>query len=87
MLLRVSGCCNPRGCERFFSQRFARRMARRYRKKGLDKTALVIVEFLGRGFRSFAHPPSKMLTVVEQGGFRQTLAHRGVVWQVAGLER
>ena len=217
MLPYVSGCCNPRGCERFFSQRFARRMARRYRKKGLDKTALAMVEFLesrgiegatvlevgggigdiqvellrrgashavnlelspayedeasqllreagvqdraerrlhdiavdpdgvepadvvvlhrvvccypdyhrllssaagharrllvfsypprnilsrlfvgaenlvfrvlGREFRSFVHPPSKMLTVVEQGGFRQTLAHRGLVWQVGGLER
>ena len=39
----VSSCCNPRGCERFFTGRFARRMARRYRKKGLDKTALVMV--------------------------------------------
>jgi len=217
MLTRMSGCCNPRGCERFFTRRFARRTARRYRKKGLDKTALVMVEFLesrgiegatvlevgggigdiqvellrrgashavnlelspayedeasqllreasvqdraerrlhdiavapdevepadvvvlhrviccypdyqrllgtaagharrlivfsypprnilsrlfvgaanlvfrmlGREFRSFVHQPPKMLEVVEQGGFRQTLAHRGVVWQVAGLER
>jgi magnesium-protoporphyrin O-methyltransferase len=47
----------------------------------------LVFRVLGREFRSFAHPPSKMLTVVEQGGFRQTFARRGVVWQAAGLER
>jgi methyltransferase family protein len=217
MLSHVSGCCNPRGCERFFTPRFARRMARRYRKKGLDKTALAMVEFLesrgiegatvlevgggvgeiqlellrrgarhavnlelspayerdanallreanlqaraerrlhdiavdpdgvepadvvvlhrvvccypdyehllgtaaaharrllvfsypprnalsrlfvgaenlvfrllGREFRTFAHPPQRMLSVAAQGGLRQALAHRGLVWQVAGFER
>jgi 16S rRNA G966 N2-methylase RsmD len=42
----VAGCCNPRGCDEFFSPRFARRMAKRYRKRGLDKTATRMVEFL-----------------------------------------
>jgi 2-polyprenyl-3-methyl-5-hydroxy-6-metoxy-1,4-benzoquinol methylase len=46
----VTGCCNPRGCDRFFNDRFARRMAKRYRKRGVDKTARRMVEFLaGRG--------------------------------------
>jgi 16S rRNA G966 N2-methylase RsmD len=46
----VTGCCNPRGCDRFFDDRFARRMAKRYRKRGVDKTARRMVEFLaGRG--------------------------------------
>jgi magnesium-protoporphyrin O-methyltransferase len=38
-------------------------------------------------FRTFAHPPSAMLAVLEQHGLRRTFAHRGVPWQVAGLER
>jgi hypothetical protein len=40
------GCCNARGCDQFFGERFARRVARRYRKKGLDKTARRMVAFL-----------------------------------------
>ncbi|MGH3085041.1 MAG: class I SAM-dependent methyltransferase [Gaiellaceae bacterium] len=42
----MSSCCNPRGCDGFFTPRFARRAARRYRNKGLDKTARRMVEFL-----------------------------------------
>jgi magnesium-protoporphyrin O-methyltransferase len=42
----MSGCCNPRGCDRFFGGRFARRTAERYRKGGLDKTAEQMVAFL-----------------------------------------
>jgi magnesium-protoporphyrin O-methyltransferase len=38
-------------------------------------------------FRAFAHPPSVMLAVLEEHGLRRTFAHRGPVWQVAGLER
>jgi magnesium-protoporphyrin O-methyltransferase len=42
----VAGCCNSRGCDDFFNPRFARRMAKRYRKRGLDRPAQRIVEFL-----------------------------------------
>ena len=42
----MSGCCHPRGCDSFFGERFARRAAKRYRKRGLDSTARRIVEFL-----------------------------------------
>jgi magnesium-protoporphyrin O-methyltransferase len=42
----VPGCCDPRGCDQFFGARFARRMAKRYRKRGLDKPARQIVAFL-----------------------------------------
>jgi hypothetical protein len=41
----VAGCCDPRGCDQFFGPRLARRAARRYRKRGLDKPARHIVEF------------------------------------------
>jgi 2-polyprenyl-3-methyl-5-hydroxy-6-metoxy-1,4-benzoquinol methylase len=41
----VAGCCNSRGCDQFFNRRFARRMAKRYRKRGLDKTARQMVDF------------------------------------------
>jgi hypothetical protein len=42
----MASCCDPRGCDAFFGRRFARRMAKRYRKRGLDETAQRIVEFL-----------------------------------------
>jgi magnesium-protoporphyrin O-methyltransferase len=42
----MAGCCNPRGCDRFFSPRFARRVAKRYRKRGLDKPSQRMVDFL-----------------------------------------
>jgi 16S rRNA G966 N2-methylase RsmD len=213
----VASCCNPRGCDRFFSARFARRAATRYREKGLDKTAQLMVDFLeqrgiggatvlevGGGvgeiqiellkrgaaravnlelspayekeaarllreagleeraerllydiaanpadtgpadvvvlhrvvccypdcerllgaaaeharrllvfsypprnavsrlfiagqnllfrmlrweFRTFAHPPSRMLGVLEKGGLRRAFAHHPLIWQIAGLER
>ena len=44
------GRCDPRGCEQFFGPRFARRVADRYRRHGLDRSAQLMVEFLaGRG--------------------------------------
>jgi methyltransferase family protein len=42
----MASCCDPRGCDAFFGRSFARRMATRYRKRGLDKTARRMVEFL-----------------------------------------
>jgi magnesium-protoporphyrin O-methyltransferase len=57
----VANCCNPRGCDAFFSRRFARRTARRYRKRGLGDTSLQMVEFLAsRGIEG--------ATVLEVGG-------------------
>jgi hypothetical protein len=57
----VAGCCNPRGCDRFFGARFARHMAKRYRKHGLDPTARRMVDFLeSRGLDD--------ATVLEVGG-------------------
>jgi magnesium-protoporphyrin O-methyltransferase len=42
---------------------------------------------LRKQFRVFAHPPAGMLAVLDERGLRQTATHRGLVWQVAGLER
>ncbi len=57
----MAGCCDPRGCDQFFGGRFARRMAARYRKRGLDKTAREMVGFLeARGIAG--------ATVLEIGG-------------------
>ncbi len=56
----MSTCC-VRGYERFFGARTARRDARRYRRKGLDKTAQLIVDELAR--RGIAGT-----TVLEIGG-------------------
>jgi 2-polyprenyl-3-methyl-5-hydroxy-6-metoxy-1,4-benzoquinol methylase len=40
-----------------------------------------------REFRAYAHPPARMLAVVEQHGLQPTYAHNPIVWQVAGFER
>jgi 2-polyprenyl-3-methyl-5-hydroxy-6-metoxy-1,4-benzoquinol methylase len=40
------GCCDPGRYGRLFNERFARRVARRYRKRGLDKHSRRIAEFL-----------------------------------------
>jgi 2-polyprenyl-3-methyl-5-hydroxy-6-metoxy-1,4-benzoquinol methylase len=42
----MASCCPSRDYHRFFNQRFARRLANRYRKRGLDSTARTMVEFL-----------------------------------------
>jgi 2-polyprenyl-3-methyl-5-hydroxy-6-metoxy-1,4-benzoquinol methylase len=42
----MAGCCPSRDYHRFFNQRFARRLANRYRKRGLDTTARQMVQFL-----------------------------------------
>ena len=42
----MAGCCPSRDYRRIFNQRFARRLATRYRKRGLDQTAQTMVEFL-----------------------------------------
>jgi 16S rRNA G966 N2-methylase RsmD len=38
-------------------------------------------------FRTFAHPPGRMMGVVEKRGLVLAYTHRPVVWQIAGLER
>jgi 2-polyprenyl-3-methyl-5-hydroxy-6-metoxy-1,4-benzoquinol methylase len=57
----MAGCCDPRGCDRMFGARFARRMARGYRKRGLDPTARAIVDLVTQGGVQGA-------TVLEIGG-------------------
>jgi magnesium-protoporphyrin O-methyltransferase len=42
----VSNCCSPKGYRWVFSEREARREAKRYRRKGLDATSRQIVDFL-----------------------------------------
>jgi 2-polyprenyl-3-methyl-5-hydroxy-6-metoxy-1,4-benzoquinol methylase len=42
----MASCCPSRDYRRLFNQRFARRLANRYRKRGLDTTARKMVEFL-----------------------------------------
>jgi magnesium-protoporphyrin O-methyltransferase len=57
----VAGCCDGRGCDRFFDAGFARRTAKGYRKRGLSRTAGRIVDLVARhGVRG--------ATVLEIGG-------------------
>jgi SAM-dependent methyltransferase len=44
----MAGCCPSRDYHRLFNRRFARRVANRYRKRGLDRTARQMVGFLER---------------------------------------
>src|SRR3954454_7415672 len=44
----MAGCCDPRGCDRFFGSRFAGRVAKRYRKRGLDRTSRRMVGYVER---------------------------------------
>jgi 16S rRNA G966 N2-methylase RsmD len=57
----MASCCDPRGYERMFNDRFARRTANRYRRRGLDKTARRIVDLVEQhGMRG--------VSVLEVGG-------------------
>ena len=47
----------------------------------------LLFRLLRREFRTFAHPPSRMLRLLEERGLRRTFAHHPLVWQIAGLER
>lgn len=42
----MADCCSRRGYQTVFSDRFARRVARTYRKRGLDRTQRRLVSFL-----------------------------------------
>ncbi len=57
----MSGCCARHGQDEFFKDRFARRTAKRYRRKGLDKTSTLMVERAAAGGLDGA-------TVLEIGG-------------------
>jgi Methyltransferase domain len=57
----MTSCCGPPGCTDFFTEGIARRDARRYRRKGLDRNAQRLVDFLVR--RGLAGR-----TVLELGG-------------------
>ena len=41
----------------------------------------------GSTFRTFAHPPREMLSVLREHGLDPVYSHRGPFWQVVGLER
>ena len=42
----MASCCDGEGYEAVFTDRFARRIATRYRKRGLDATSARIVDFV-----------------------------------------
>ena len=71
----MGDCCEPDGYDGVFSNRFARRVARRYRRRGLSRSARAIVSFLSeRGIEG--------ATVLEIGGgvgeIQVELLRRGV---------
>jgi 2-polyprenyl-3-methyl-5-hydroxy-6-metoxy-1,4-benzoquinol methylase len=46
----------------------------------------LLFSVLRKEFRTYAHPPSAMLAVLQNRGMQPTYAHHGMVWLVAGLE-
>lgn len=46
ILAPMTGCCDPRGCDAMFGPGYARHLAARYRRRGLDRTAQRIVDYL-----------------------------------------
>ena len=57
----MGGCCEPKGYDDMFGARFSGHLARRYRKRGLDRTAARMVAFL-------AEQGVDGATVLEVGG-------------------
>jgi len=55
--------------------------------RAIIATQNVGFRIMRREFRTFAHPPAAMLAVLERHGLQRTFTHRGIPWQVAGLER
>ncbi len=55
--------------------------------RALVKAQNLFFRVRGSEFRTFAHPPAAMLAVLEARGLQPQFSHRGLVWQVAGLER
>src|ERR687886_631490 len=72
----MGSCCGSRGYARMFNDRFARRRAARYRRRGLDRTARRMVDLLPPGAVSGG-------TVLEIGGgvgeIQLELLRRGAV--------
>jgi len=44
----VADCCDPRGYDKEFGDKFARQMERKYRRGGLDDTAEWMVDYFSR---------------------------------------
>ena len=57
----MAGCCVPRGYDKLFGERTAKRDLKRYRRRGLDGTGEALIEFLReRGVQG--------MTILEIGG-------------------
>ena len=46
-----------------------------------------VLRLMGKDYRGFTHPPADMLRVLRDQGLSPAYAHRGPIWQVAGLTR
>jgi 2-polyprenyl-3-methyl-5-hydroxy-6-metoxy-1,4-benzoquinol methylase len=72
----MPGCCDPSGYDDVFGERYARTLARRYRRRGLDRSARRMVGFLEQQGLAGA-------SVLEigggVGGFQLELLRRGAV--------
>ena len=94
VLLHRVVCCYP-DYERLLgaaAQRARRFLVFSYPPRNALSRLFVSVEnlafrLLRKEYRGFTHPPSAMLGVLAERGFRRTFAHHTLVWQVSGLER
>ena len=55
--------------------------------RAIVATQNLAFRLMRREFRTFAHAPSAMLSVLAGHGLRAEVAHRGAVWQVAAASR
>ena len=61
--------------------------ARNWVSRPLISAQNLFFRFRRKEFRTFAHPPKRMLAVLEERGLRPAYAHHPLVWQIAGFER
>jgi magnesium-protoporphyrin O-methyltransferase len=87
-------CCYP-DYERLLgaaASRARRLLVFSYPRRNAASRAFVALQNAGfriarKQFRTFVHPPAEMLAVLEAAGLAPAFVHRGLAWQVAGLER
>jgi 2-polyprenyl-3-methyl-5-hydroxy-6-metoxy-1,4-benzoquinol methylase len=72
----MPGCCDPSGYDDVFGERYARTLARRYRRRGLDRSARRMVDFLEQQGLAGA---SVLEVGGGVGGFQLELLRRGAV--------
>jgi len=94
VVLRRVVCCSPHGPQllavagtltrRVLLVSYPRRVAWTRAFSWAENLAFRLI---GRGFRSFIHPPGELEAAATASGLRRTRSSRGLIWQSAAFER